>query len=72
MESGCIPAIHTGPDALSPRPWRRNLGERLVRPDAVATAREFIQAALEETLGIGQGHGPTNHWAYGRRKAVRS
>ncbi|MDA8353386.1 MAG: bifunctional hydroxymethylpyrimidine kinase/phosphomethylpyrimidine kinase [Firmicutes bacterium] len=41
-------------------------------PDAVATAREFIQAALEETLGIGQGHGPTNHWAYGRRKAVRS
>ncbi|BFH11289.1 hydroxymethylpyrimidine/phosphomethylpyrimidine kinase [Paenibacillus dendritiformis] len=40
--------------------------------DAVATARAFIQAALEETLGIGQGHGPTNHWAYGRRRAVRS
>ncbi|MFD3271615.1 bifunctional hydroxymethylpyrimidine kinase/phosphomethylpyrimidine kinase [Paenibacillus dendritiformis] len=40
--------------------------------DAVGTARAFIQAALEETLGIGQGHGPTNHWAYGRRMAVRS
>lgn len=40
--------------------------------DAVGTARAFIQAALEETLGIGQGHGPTNHWAYRRRMAVRS
>ncbi|MBN3523826.1 bifunctional hydroxymethylpyrimidine kinase/phosphomethylpyrimidine kinase [Paenibacillus apiarius] len=40
--------------------------------DAVGTARAFIQAALEDTLGIGQGHGPTNHWAYGRRRAVRS
>ncbi|MEB3101976.1 bifunctional hydroxymethylpyrimidine kinase/phosphomethylpyrimidine kinase [Ferviditalea candida] len=34
---------------------------------AVQTAKQFIQAALEEELGIGGGHGPTNHWAFRRR-----
>ncbi|CAM2918435.1 bifunctional hydroxymethylpyrimidine kinase/phosphomethylpyrimidine kinase [Paenibacillus sediminis] len=38
-------------------------------PDAVQTAKKFIQAAIEDTLGIGGGHGPTNHWAYGQRLA---
>ncbi|MFC4322119.1 bifunctional hydroxymethylpyrimidine kinase/phosphomethylpyrimidine kinase [Litchfieldia salsa] len=37
--------------------------------DAVTTAKAFIQAAIEDTLGIGSGHGPTNHWAYRRRGA---
>ncbi|KAF0994914.1 bifunctional hydroxymethylpyrimidine kinase/phosphomethylpyrimidine kinase [Geobacillus sp. TFV-3] len=32
--------------------------------DAVATAKSFVQAAISHPLGIGQGHGPTNHWAY--------
>ncbi len=32
--------------------------------EAVTTAKQFIQAAVEHTLGIGGGHGPTNHWAY--------
>jgi hydroxymethylpyrimidine/phosphomethylpyrimidine kinase len=36
--------------------------------EAVQTAKAFIQAAIEDSLGIGGGHGPTNHWAYGRRK----
>jgi hydroxymethylpyrimidine/phosphomethylpyrimidine kinase len=36
-------------------------------PEAVETAKAFIQAAIEDQLGIGGGHGPTNHWAYGRR-----
>ncbi|MEC0243164.1 bifunctional hydroxymethylpyrimidine kinase/phosphomethylpyrimidine kinase [Paenibacillus dokdonensis] len=36
--------------------------------EAVRTARSFIQAAIEDTLGIGEGNGPTNHWAYSRRK----
>ncbi|SFC72359.1 hydroxymethylpyrimidine/phosphomethylpyrimidine kinase [Bacillus sp. OV322] len=36
--------------------------------DAVRTAKLFIQAAIEETLFIGGGHGPTNHWAYQHRK----
>lgn len=35
--------------------------------EAVKTAKEFIKAAIEDELGIGAGHGPTNHWAYQRR-----
>jgi hydroxymethylpyrimidine/phosphomethylpyrimidine kinase len=35
--------------------------------EAVRTAKRFIQAAIEEAPGFGGGHGPTNHWAYGRR-----
>ncbi|MRG86158.1 bifunctional hydroxymethylpyrimidine kinase/phosphomethylpyrimidine kinase [Salinibacillus xinjiangensis] len=37
--------------------------------DAVSTAKSFIQDAIENQLGIGAGHGPTNHWAYQKRKA---
>ncbi|CAM4288653.1 bifunctional hydroxymethylpyrimidine kinase/phosphomethylpyrimidine kinase [Paenibacillus macerans] len=36
--------------------------------EAISTARAFIQAAIEDELGLGLGHGPTNHWAYRRRK----
>ncbi len=35
--------------------------------EAVLTAKAFIQAAIEEDLEIGKGHGPTNHWAYRNR-----
>ncbi|OIU71850.1 bifunctional hydroxymethylpyrimidine kinase/phosphomethylpyrimidine kinase [Rossellomorea aquimaris] len=35
--------------------------------DAVLTAKEFIRAAIEDEIGIGAGHGPTNHWAYNKR-----
>ncbi|WP_053217490.1 bifunctional hydroxymethylpyrimidine kinase/phosphomethylpyrimidine kinase [Virgibacillus senegalensis] len=31
-------------------------------PEAVATGKEFITAAIRYTLGIGKGNGPTNHW----------
>lgn len=31
---------------------------------ATAIAKQFIQAAIKHDLGIGHGHGPTNHWAY--------
>lgn len=34
---------------------------------AVKTAKAFITCAIRDELGIGQGHGPTNHWAYSRR-----
>lgn len=34
---------------------------------AVRTAKDFITCAIRDELGIGQGHGPTNHWAYSRR-----
>ncbi|KGE16846.1 bifunctional hydroxymethylpyrimidine kinase/phosphomethylpyrimidine kinase [Paenibacillus wynnii] len=36
-------------------------------PEAVRTAKAFIQAAIEDELGIGAGHGPTNHFAYQNR-----
>lgn len=36
--------------------------------EAVMTAKQFISAAIEDELGIGLGHGPTNHWAYNRRR----
>ena len=39
--------------------------------EAAATAKQFIQAAVEEELWIGAGHGPTNHWAYQQRVNVQ-
>jgi len=38
--------------------------------EAVSKAKHFIQAAIEDQLLIGQGHGPTNHWAYRKRMAA--
>jgi hydroxymethylpyrimidine/phosphomethylpyrimidine kinase len=40
--------------------------------EAVLLAKDFIQAAIEEDLEIGQGHGPTNHWAYRNREKVKA
>ncbi|AXI00453.1 bifunctional hydroxymethylpyrimidine kinase/phosphomethylpyrimidine kinase [Sporosarcina sp. PTS2304] len=37
-------------------------------PDAVAESKQFIQAAIENGLRLGSGHGPTNHWAYSQLK----
>ncbi|WP_071459642.1 bifunctional hydroxymethylpyrimidine kinase/phosphomethylpyrimidine kinase [Bacillus massilinigeriensis] len=34
--------------------------------EAVKTAKMFIQCAIENQLEIGNGHGPTNHFAYNR------
>ncbi|WP_311764876.1 bifunctional hydroxymethylpyrimidine kinase/phosphomethylpyrimidine kinase [Paenibacillus agricola] len=36
--------------------------------EAVHTAKQFITLAIQHELGIGNGHGPTNHWAYWREK----
>ncbi|GIM45265.1 hydroxymethylpyrimidine/phosphomethylpyrimidine kinase [Collibacillus ludicampi] len=36
--------------------------------EAVTVAKEFITCAIRDTLGLGHGHGPTNHWAYGKRQ----
>ncbi|MCV9888802.1 bifunctional hydroxymethylpyrimidine kinase/phosphomethylpyrimidine kinase [Metabacillus halosaccharovorans] len=40
--------------------------------EAVGTAKEFIQAAIDDQLGIGGGHGPTNHWAYRKKNLIFS
>lgn len=34
---------------------------------AAEIAKQFIQAAIEDGINIGSGHGPTNHWAYRHR-----
>lgn len=34
--------------------------------EAVVDAKHFIQAAIQDGLALGAGHGPTNHWAYRR------
>lgn len=31
---------------------------------AIRTAKAFITSAISQPLGIGNGHGPTNHWAH--------
>ncbi|WP_159881410.1 bifunctional hydroxymethylpyrimidine kinase/phosphomethylpyrimidine kinase [Paenibacillus puerhi] len=38
--------------------------------EAAHTAKRFITLAIREELGIGAGHGPTNHWAYAREQAA--
>ena len=38
--------------------------------EAVLKAKDFIQAAIEEGIEIGHGHGPTNHWAF-RKKNLK-
>lgn len=32
--------------------------------ESVRLAKQFITLAIREELGLGSGHGPTNHWAY--------
>ncbi|WP_053367650.1 bifunctional hydroxymethylpyrimidine kinase/phosphomethylpyrimidine kinase [Bacillus sp. FJAT-27245] len=38
--------------------------------DAVSTAKQFIQAAIEDAIQVGNGHGPTNHWAFQRKNQL--
>ncbi|MEK3724330.1 bifunctional hydroxymethylpyrimidine kinase/phosphomethylpyrimidine kinase [Paenibacillus sp. FSL H8-0034] len=40
--------------------------------EAVQTAKTFITLAIRHELGIGGGHGPTNHWAYWREAQAHS
>jgi hydroxymethylpyrimidine/phosphomethylpyrimidine kinase len=40
------------------------LGQDLTLTRAVARAKEYITMAIDYALRLGQGHGPTNHYAY--------
>ena len=42
------------------------LAQGLEIEEAMVRAKAFIQAAIEDGITIGSGHGPTNHWAYRR------
>ncbi|WP_213372293.1 bifunctional hydroxymethylpyrimidine kinase/phosphomethylpyrimidine kinase [Mesobacillus boroniphilus] len=44
------------------------LAKGLTVYDAVSVAKEFIHSAIANPLNIGQGHGPTNHWAFNTEK----
>lgn len=35
--------------------------------EAVSFAKRYIHRAIEESLSLGKGHGPTNHWAFNDR-----
>lgn len=47
------------------------LGRGASTYDAVKQAKEFITAAIGHPLNLGHGHGPTNHFAYRRRREKR-
>ncbi|MNN22441.1 Hydroxymethylpyrimidine/phosphomethylpyrimidine kinase [compost metagenome] len=47
------------------------LAKGMSAEESIMTARTYIQLAIEDSLGIGGGHGPTNHWAYRRRLEVK-
>jgi len=36
--------------------------------EAIIEAKKFIQLAIMHDLAIGNGHGPTNHFAYQQHK----
>lgn len=44
------------------------LAQGLSAFDAIQSGRLFIQVAIEDGLNLGHGQGPTNHWAYNRRR----
>lgn len=46
------------------------LGQGIPLKEALVEAKKFVQLALENPLGIGHGHGPTNHFAYKQLKAI--
>lgn len=46
------------------------LAEGLSVHEAVTRAKSFISAAIEHDLHLGNGHGPTNHWAFRRKGTV--
>jgi hydroxymethylpyrimidine/phosphomethylpyrimidine kinase len=40
--------------------------------NAVSLAKDFINAAIRDQLHIGNGHGPTNHWAFNMKNKKES
>lgn len=38
---------------------------------AIRVAKDFVEAAIRNTIQVGHGHGPLNHWAYGEEHAVK-
>lgn len=68
MESPRIHTRHThGTGCTYSAALTAELAKGRTVKEAVHTAKAFIQAAIEDGLNIGGGHGPTNHFAYKQR-----
>ncbi|MHA6484143.1 bifunctional hydroxymethylpyrimidine kinase/phosphomethylpyrimidine kinase [Paenibacillus sp. strain BS8-2] len=60
-----IDTIHThGTGCTFSAALTAGLAQGLEIEPALRQAKAFIQAAIEQDIGIGGGIGPTNHWAY--------
>ncbi|MNH38987.1 Hydroxymethylpyrimidine/phosphomethylpyrimidine kinase [compost metagenome] len=69
MDSPRIATRHThGTGCTYSAAIAAGLAKRKTVAEAIHTAKAFIQAAIEDSLGIGAGYGPTNHFAYGNRQ----
>lgn len=67
-ESPRVDTLHThGTGCTYSAALAAGLATGLTLFEAADLAKSFIRAAIEDSLGIGAGHGPTNHFAYGRR-----
>ena len=68
MENTRIETRHThGTGCTYSAAITAELAKGTIMLEATQIAKTFIQAAIEDQLGIGAGHGPTNHFAYQRR-----
>lgn len=69
LESRRIDTLHThGTGCTFSAALAAGLARGNTFNDAVHTAKAFIQAAIEDGLNLGAGHGPTNHFAYRSRQ----
>lgn len=46
------------------------LGQGMPLKESLIEAKKFVQLALKNPIGIGHGHGPTNHFAYKQLQAT--
>lgn len=69
MESKRIDTKHThGTGCTFSAAITAFLGKEYALKEAIIEAKKFVQLAIEHTLSIGHGHGPTNHFAYDKYK----
>jgi hydroxymethylpyrimidine/phosphomethylpyrimidine kinase len=68
FETFSTPRVHTknthGTGCTFSAAIAAELAQGYTLRESVQTAKAFIQAAIQNDLHIGSGHGPTNHWAF--------
>lgn len=72
LEGARVHTVHThGTGCTFSAAITAGLAKGMNPMEAIRHGRSYIQAAIEDGLNLGQGHGPTNHWAYRCRQEVR-